>query len=580
MSSEATSIAAIARPVEGPQLLTDPFLQQPGPDSVQVVWFTEFAGDRHWVVWGDRWQHQTPATSLRLSRTREDRRSNLPPAVAARQPEGATVWERPIWRHQAIVSGLQPGQPVPYRVVSAWGDRLVESQPYTLAPLPLPGQPLKLLLTSDHQLKPMVAANLQQVVATVGTIDGVLLAGDLVNVPDRASEWFDDAAGGAFFPCLQGRAARSLHGTVYRGGALIQHAPLFTALGNHEVMGRFEQAADLNGEFNDAIPRWAAEQLAGDRPLSAAELRDRSFNTITYDQILTPTNQTDQTTQSGQADRHYYAVTLGDLRLVVLSVAQAWRSPALTGDRPGRFREGQPADPQAWGWGQHIFESIAPGSPQAQWLEAELASPEFQQARYRVVMLHHPPHTLGDNSVPPFADPVQAIAQDATGQITAVSYRYPRDHDWITQYLAPLWESAGVDLVLYGHSHLWNRFQQGRTHYLETSNVGNSYGAAWGDRRRSGIPPEGSGFDSPDYVDQGDPNGLVPIAPNLQPDRDPQTGEPLPYLASNEIAAFSILDTATGTVTSYRLDPRQPDRPAEPFDRFTLGGAIAPSQAG
>ena len=30
-------------------LLTDPFLQRPTADSVRVVWFTEFAGQRHTV---------------------------------------------------------------------------------------------------------------------------------------------------------------------------------------------------------------------------------------------------------------------------------------------------------------------------------------------------------------------------------------------------------------------------------------------------------------------------------------------------------------------------------------------------
>ena len=50
----------------------------------------------------------------------------------------------------------------------------------------------------------MVAANLQKVVETIGKIDAVFFAGDLVNIPERASEWFDDKRGGAFFPCLQG----------------------------------------------------------------------------------------------------------------------------------------------------------------------------------------------------------------------------------------------------------------------------------------------------------------------------------------------------------------------------------------
>lgn len=38
----------------------------------------------------------------------------------------------------------------------------------------------------------MVAANLQKVIETIGEIDGVFMAGDLVNIADRASEWFDD----------------------------------------------------------------------------------------------------------------------------------------------------------------------------------------------------------------------------------------------------------------------------------------------------------------------------------------------------------------------------------------------------
>ena len=67
------------------------------------------------------------------------------------------------------------------------------------------------------------------------------MAGDLVNIPDRASEWFDDNRGGAFFPALQGRAnykiAKNRVKTAYTGGEIIQEAPIFTALGNHEVMG-------------------------------------------------------------------------------------------------------------------------------------------------------------------------------------------------------------------------------------------------------------------------------------------------------------------------------------------------------
>jgi len=44
----------------------------------------------------------------------------------------------------------------------------------------------------------MTAANLQKVVETVERVDAVFFVGDLVNVPDRASEWFDDKRGVLF----------------------------------------------------------------------------------------------------------------------------------------------------------------------------------------------------------------------------------------------------------------------------------------------------------------------------------------------------------------------------------------------
>jgi hypothetical protein len=108
----------------------------------------------------------------------------------------------------------------------------------------------------------MTATNLQKVAETLGRVDAVFVAGDLVNMPDRASEWFDDSQGGAFFPALQGRADYRLEkaGTTtrYHGGELIQHAPLFPAIGNHEVMGRVSATKPLNQQFNDPVPRSAA----------------------------------------------------------------------------------------------------------------------------------------------------------------------------------------------------------------------------------------------------------------------------------------------------------------------------------
>ncbi|BAY46417.1 metallophosphoesterase [Scytonema sp. HK-05] len=541
-----------------PQLLSDPFLQLPTETSVRVVWFTEFAGSGHIVAYGKDLAQTAFATTTKLSRTREDQQSRV-----GNQTEDGQVYQNPvqrhIWRHEAEITALTPDTRVSYYVTSVREDgNGVSSNVFTLAPKPSPGKPMKILLTSDHQIKPMVAANLQKVVETVGRVDAVWFAGDLVNIGDRASEWFDDHRGGAFFPCLQGRAYYEMNNngvkTIYTGGEVIQHAPMFTCIGNHEIMGRTNRGS-INDEFDATIPRAVALKLYGQE-----FLKHNSFNTDTYEEIFTLPD-------SKEGGKTYYAVSFGDVRLVVLYATNMWRSPNLDAEARGRYREREKDfnTPENWGYGQHIYEPIAKGSTQYNWLVQELNNPEFQQAKYKVVMLHHPPHTLGGNIVPAYTDPVQVIERDADGNIKAVRYEYPKDADYIIRDVIPLVETAGVQLVFYGHSHLWNRFvSPSGMHFLETSNVGNSYGAAWGNNKRE-VPV---GYQE-DYAELGDPYGLGSVVPTITPMLD-EDGKPMPYIASNDITVFSIFDTGTGTVNSYRFDTRNPDSPVIKFDEFQL----------
>ncbi|MBD2449423.1 metallophosphoesterase [Nostoc sp. FACHB-152] len=542
-----------------PQLLTDPFLQLPTATSVRVVWFTEFAGNQHLVTYGEDLEKTAKATTTKLSRTREDQKSRV-----GKQTQDGQVYQQPvkrdIWRHDAEVTGLKPGVRVNYRVTSTREDgETVSSDVFTLAPKPEAGTSLKILLTSDHQLKPMTAANLQKVVETVGRVDAVWFAGDLINVSDRASEWFDDNRGNAFFPGLQGRAKYQMqHDGVtatYTGGQIIQHAPMYTCIGNHEVMGRFARKGSLDHEFDDTFPRAVAQRL-----YSGKSLIDNSYNTITYEEILT-------LPESKEGGKKYYAVSFGDVRLVVLYITNMWRTPKLNENYTGRYREAEQNldNPENWGYGQLIYEPIAQGSTQYNWLAAELKSPEFQQAKYKIVMFHHPPHTLGDNIVPAYTDPVQIIERDDQGKITSVRYEYPKNADYIIRDVMPLLEAANVQLVFYGHSHLWNRFVNSQgMHFLETSNVGNSYGAAWGERKRE-VPTNYQ----EKYVVLGDPNGLEPVVPTIAPIVG-EDGKAMPYIASNDITVFSIFDTDTGTVSSYRFDTRKPDSEVMKFDEFKL----------
>jgi hypothetical protein len=562
-----------------PQLLTDPFLQLPTETSVRVVWFTEFAGSEHTVAYGQNLARSVVATTTKLSRTREDSQSRV-----GSQTQDGQLYQQPtsrdIWRHEAEVAGLTAGTRVSYRVTSLREDGTsVSSEVFSLAPTPTPGRSLKILLTSDHQLKPMTSANLQKVVETVGQVDAIFFVGDLVNIPDRASEWFDDNRGGAFFPCLQGRSNYELEHngvkTVYRGGQIIQNAPMFAAIGNHEVMGRFSMESSLNDQFDDSYPRWAAQEIYAKKAeqlnpaddsvetrnfASLKQLKDNSFNTDTYEEIFT-------LPESKEGGKKYYAVTFGDVRLVVLYATNAWRYWGLDEKTKGRYREREKHlnSPEKWGYGQHIFEPIAKGSEQYTWLEKELNSPEFKQAKYKVVMLHHPPHSLGDNIVPPYTDPVQMIDRDANGKIKSVRYKYPKEADYIIRDVEPLLEAANVQLVFYGHSHLWNRFvSSSGMHFLETSNVGNSYGAALGEKKRP-VPEE---YQENDVV-TGDPNGLEAVVPTIAPLMG-EDEKPLSYVASNEMTVFSIFNTGTGTVSSYRFDTQKPDSEVVKFDEFKL----------
>jgi len=580
----ASSAVLIAAAEDTPQLLSDPFLQLPTADSVNVVWFTEFRGTDHMVEYGEDFQLSAIAATTQLSRTREDSDSQVQDRA---YPE---VTKRNIWRHEATINTFRPNQRVPYRVTSQHASgQTVTSDAFTLSAAPVPGQPLQILLSSDHQLKPMTPANLQkaeEVAQETGNrIDAVFFAGDLINIPDRASEWFDNAEGLAFFPGLQGRATYDLQkegvSTRYSGGQIIQHAPIFPIIGNHEVMGRYSDTVPLKAQYSSALPREKVDELypAPGGGLPAENwIEDHSYNTRTYEEIFSlPT----ATRPDGSETSTYYATTFGDVRLVSLYVTQIWRSPALGPDVKGRYRESADTlrDPKAWGYGQHIFEDIREGSEQYTWLQQELASDEFKDAKYKIVMLHHPPHTLGGNITPPFTDPVATENYTTSGTLQSVQYEYPPADDYIVRDLIPLLEQANVQLVFYGHSHLWNRFvSPSGMHFLETSNVGNSYGAHTADNPRP-LPTDervaAAGDLSPfrkAYSATGDPNGLDPVMPTIAPLVD-AAGKSQPFIASNDITSFTLFDTRTGTLSSYYFDTRQPASAVVKFDEFTLGRA-------
>jgi hypothetical protein len=621
-----------------PRLLTDPFLQAPEPGGVRVVWMTNFAGTAHQVVLKDAPGAEVTVTSKKLREMYAGPRSQVadPPVQ---------VMRRPVWRHEAHVRGLVAGTPVPYRVSSTAADGSVHGAgPFLLRPAPAPAQGLHILLTSDMQQKPMSLVNYAAVARTYPDLDAVFFAGDMVNRHRAASDWFDnfrsewrdapDRAQVPFFPALQGTFDRLLPEAVAPGGAILQNAPLFPTVGNHEVSGRFrpnvtitrngqDHFTDVQWMDNDPQPRWFAEwryaQLAPEvNPAADPAQREdwiaaNSHEHRTYDELFTLPG-------TGPEGKGYYATRLGDVFLVSMNVSRIWRPWGTGPDDGGKLKE---ADrdvnrPEEWGFGEFIFTPFHAGTTQYDWLRRVLASDAAQGAKYRVVMAHQSVHGLGDNAAPAHVDPVMHVdwtdaggevrqitftlpadpalraaafgreVAPLVGRITQVRYSYDLVQDHFRRDIEPLLHLHDVDLLLTGHSHVWTRSKTATLNFLETSNVGNCFGAMWTlpgggtfrDQVRGGkwksfaasMAAQEAPWHPADYPGTGEPYGRAPIQPTeFNPMVEMAGAEvEMPFLCSNDLTAFSILDTKAGEVRSYVLSASQPHGNPRLFDRFSL----------
>lgn len=633
---DATAIAQVGPFFEdNDQIITDPMLTGPGIGEISVVWYTKVPGEGHRVVFGDTLDAEAAGTSYRMTQLFEDGQSDVLGRRVAPPREGEVVTEQEIYRHEVRVTGLEANRRVPYYAVTTINGVDFKSKVFTLQPLPSSDQPVKLLITSDHQNRAMAPANFEKVVETVGKVDAVLFAGDLVDTPNRASEWFYRSTENRppFFPSLQGNYAEIRPEHPYSGGEILQHAPLLPTIGNHESPGIFDRSASLNFQDNNPQPRWFArwrwEQMS-DSERSATGLteeeyiRRNSFDHVTYYEMWNlPENGV-----AGQDPENFYALRYGNVSLISMNVSRVWRNwnnGFGNNDNPGKFKEPAQSVNELgrWGFGDMFFADYSEGSEQRQWLREQLDSDQYTSAPYRVVLTHQSMHGYGDNSVPVMADPEATItfvdgrepivttfpaAANTWSRIVAaaenqaieqVRYKYERSKDlWLGVERELL--DADTHLVISGHSHVWSRTfveaaSGSRMHYLESSNVGNTFGPFADTRNRvtwarnfypepdSPLTVDPDFWDPADYVRVGDPHGRPDVIPT-----GVARGEDfmrmvngatrdLPYLSSNDFTVFSILDSADGTVRSYAHDVAFPQSPAYEVDCFPLNASVSPN---
>ncbi|MEL6187791.1 MAG: metallophosphoesterase, partial [Myxococcota bacterium] len=499
-------------------------------------------------------------------------------------------------------------------------------------PLPAPDQPVKLLLTSDQQNRAMSPANFEKVVETVGKVDAVLFAGDFVDTPNRASEWFDrgDVRRPAFFPAIQGRFQEMFPDHPYRGGEVLQHAPVFGTIGNHESPGRFRPNVSIGGMDGEPRPRWFAawqwdELSDAERALTGVTrdefIRDNSFEHLTYYEMWSlPTNDV-----MNEEPENFYALRYGNVHITSMNVSRVWRNwnNGFTNGGRGKFSEPSTTvnDIDTWGFGDMFFQDFGPGSAQRAWLALQLQSPDYTGAAYKVVLGHQTMFGQGDNAVPVMANPeatirftdnrtpvVTTFPTDAStwtqiveaarlGLIESVWYQYRRADDLWLGVEAELLQ-AGAHLVHTGHSHTWNRSYVDaatghRLNYIETSNVGNTFGPSASYNPRvpwarefypdpmSDMTRDPSFWDPSDYARIGDPHGRPDVTPSRSPEVDVMrdiegAAEGLPFISSNRITVFTILDSSDGSVRSYAHDTQYPRSRAIEVDCFPLDASQIP----
>ncbi|MFO8036495.1 MAG: metallophosphoesterase family protein [Anaerolineales bacterium] len=88
---------------------------------------------------------------------------------------------------------------------------------------------------------------------------------------------------------------------------------------------------------------------------------------------------------------------------------------------------------------------FSPGSPQRSWLMKEFKSPGYGNSKWQIVLLHHPPYTSG---------------------------AHPGDERPVADYLVPLFEEHGVDMVFSGHNHHYERSFKGGIYYIVSGGGG------------------------------------------------------------------------------------------------------------
>ncbi len=387
------ALATDGTPLES-GLLTEPFLQVPGGDLSErgLVHRRGPGPTTNQVLLYENGQDQDPTRAIDAETTQL---SQVRGGKTTEDYNDPTV-QRIIWRHEAVVTGLPEyhgadEEKVPYQVVSDGA----QSEIYTLQAQAQEGDSHEDPADLRHPDQEHAQTNYEKLYEAIGPVDAVLANGGHHR---RARPGLRLVRRRQFL--LPGAPGYLRPGDRRRGiqrRPLLQNAPSMPPSATTRSWAA-TATPPLNTQFNDPTTRAYAEDLydrvnSDDDPTNdvseadkAQFIQDNSFNTTTWEEVLT-------LPESDTGDERYYAVTIGDLRVIVLEVARIWRGNSV--GSTSKYSEIPGASVDQYGFGQHIFEPIGEGSDQLAFLEEELQSDAFQNAKYKMVMFHWQFHSRG-----------------------------------------------------------------------------------------------------------------------------------------------------------------------------------------
>ncbi len=389
--------------IQGDDFRVLPYLQNPAPNAMTVLWLSNDSQPGTIEVEGVGTFTSTPKLAAALA-YHPDEINNHFGGVDPGTP----------YIHRIRVTGLEPGTTYSYTVHQ--GRSIAQG---TLKTAPGKGSSVKFVVYADSETEPESTGKTRRNSEPFGNFDRhywidqtdgyfinlksiqeaapdfIAIAGDIVESGNEQRDWDE------FWKHNAGRY-----------NDLAKNIPILPALGNHEN----HSGRDGGGGFyttplaKDAVARYRTYFETPDNGSGKEELQDR-----------------------------FYRVDYGPVTLITIDSSNGKPNRSNQDTNWYLLGEGESSDDHPE-WGEGEAPDFNPGSPMYQWIEEQLADAR-KKSRFIFVQFHHAPYSVGPHGFNP-GDGGQANGEDTQSGVPM-------------RILTPLFKKYGVDAVFSGHDEMY-----------------------------------------------------------------------------------------------------------------------------